>query len=695
MSAASGTLLIVDDDEANRFLLSRQLERRGFCTQGASSGAQALTLVRQQMFDLILLDIAMPGISGLEVLTHLRTMYTSMQVPVLMVTADHRSRTIVEALQRGANDYVTKPVDIPVLMARIETQLARKRAEDALRESEERYALAMQGANDGLWDWDLRTQQLYVAPRWKAMLGYDEDEPTSACAMWFERVHPEDRALFKQVLEAHFAGQTSHFEHEHRMQHRDGTYRWVLSRGLAIRDAAGNMTRMAGSQTDITTRKMADGLTGLPNRLWFLERLEDLLAYSLRHQNAMFAVLFVDLDRFHAVNESLSRTAGDMLILALAHRLRTSVSHLPPALQTGITPTVARQGGDQFLIALETIVQVSDATTVAEYLLQQLAVPFLIGEQEVFTTASIGIALSGTGYEQAADMVRDAEIAVHRSKTRGRGQYEVFDTPMYTRAVTRMQMSNELWRAVERQEFRVFYQPIVCLPSGQTAGFEALLRWQHPQRGLLAPDAFIALAEETGTLIPIDAWVLQTACRQLARWQEQFHRPTPLFISVNLSCTHLTHPELLPHVETVLRETRLPASSLKLEITESVLLERSRAVTQTLDQLHALGVHLSLDDFGTGYASLSYLHYLPLQSLKIDRSFVGRMHAEPKQAEIVRTIIMLARNLGLQVVAEGVETLEHLASLRTLEGHYGQGYLFAKPMPVHEATALLKAAPRW
>lgn len=698
MIATFGALLIVDDDEANRYLLCRQLERRGFATVAAASGREALLLLQQQTFDLVLLDITMPEMSGLQVLTALRDTYTASQVPVIMVSAQHQSKTIVDALQLGANDYITKPIDFPVLMARVDAQLLRKRAEEALRESEERYALAMQGSNDGLWDWDVRLQQLYLSPRWKTMLGYDDNELTNSRETWRELVHPEDRDLLDQALTDHFQDKTAtHFEHEHRIRKHDNTYCWVLSRGLAIRDAAGRVTRMAGSQTDITTRKTADGLTGLPNRLQFLERLGQTLTKSLRHHETLFAVLLLDLDRFKVINESLGHTAGDDLLMALAHRLEASLSSLPKSVQLGVPPTAARLGGDEFIILLDAIEHVSDATTVAEYVQQQFAAPFLIGDQEVFTTASVGIALSGTGYERPEDMVRDAETAMYRAKTRGRARYEVFDTPMYTRAVTLMQMENDLWRAVEREEFRVFYQPIICLDSGQTAGVEALVRWQHPQRGLLAPSEFITLAEDTGLIEPMGTWVLQEACRQLAQWQQQFPRPQPLFVSVNLSCKQLLHNGLLAHVGTILQdaELRLPPQTIHLEITESVLLEQSQAVTRMLTQLHELGVQLSLDDFGTGYASLSYLHNLPLHTLKIDRSFVSRMNTEKKQAEIVRTIVVLARNLGLDVVAEGVETPEHLAALRALQTHYGQGYLFAKPLPVEEATAFLAVARRW
>jgi len=383
------------------------------------------------------------------------------------------------------------------------------------------------------------------------------------------------------------------------------------------------------------------------------------------------------------------------LLIALSHRLETSLRSSDTVARLGSAPTMARLGGDEFTILLDRIKNVSDATCVAERLQQQLATPFTIHGHEVFTTASIGIALSATGYDRPEEIVRDAETAMYRAKTHGKACYEVFDTDMYARAVTLLQVEIDLRWAVERQEFVVFYQPLVDLHSGQLVGFEALVRWQHPQRGLVSPLEFIPTAEETGLIVPIGAWVLRAACEQMYLWQQQFPTPRPLAVSVNLSCKQFVQADLVEHVEHVLRDTGLEPHSLKLEITESVLMEQTSSITTMLGRLHTLGVQLSLDDFGTGYSSLSYLHRFPIQTLKIDRSFVSGMNVDSKNAEIVRTIIALARNLSMDVVAEGVETAEHLAALRALQCHYGQGYWFAKPLDVPAATAFLAAAPQW
>ena len=568
----------------------------------------------------------------------------------------------------------------------------RKAAERALQASEERYALAARGANDGLWDWDLKTDQVYFSPRWKAMLGHDEADVGSSPDEWFRRVHAVDVERVRAALAAHLAGHTEHFESEHRMQGQDGTFRWVLSRGVAVRDAEGQPYRMAGSMTDISLRKAAeekllheaihDVLTGLPNRALFMDLLGRSVARSKRRKGYLFAVLFLDLDRFKIVNDSLGHLVGDQLLVGIARRLEKC---LRPE------DTVARLGGDEFTVLLEDINDASDATRVAERVHKELESPFHIAGHEVYTSVSIGIALSTSGYDASDHILRDADTAMYRAKTLGRARHEVFDTGMHTRAVALLQLETDLRRAVDRREFRLYYQPIVTLAGGRIVGFEALVRWQHPQRGLLLPSEFVPTAEETGLILPVGHWILEEACRAAWEWADRFGRP--FVIAVNLSNRQFAQPDLPERIAAVLRETGLPAERLKLEITESVIMEHGEAVTQTLHRLRNLGVDLYVDDFGTGYSSFSVLHRFPISTLKIDGSFVQALGTEDG-LEIVRTIMTLAKNLKLNVIAEGVETKAQAQRLRALKCPQAQGSAFAEPTPADGVSALLSRERR-
>ncbi|MBD1898407.1 EAL domain-containing protein [Trichocoleus sp. DQ-A3] len=617
----------------------------------------------------------------------------------------------------------------------------RQLAEEALRESEERYALAVRGSNEGLWDWNLKAETFYFSPRWKSMLGCQEDEIGDSPEEWFNRVHPEDLERVKSAIAAHLEGLTHHFEKEYRMLHKDKTYRWMLCRGMAIRDANDKAYRMAGSQTDITDRKVAeehliydafhDPLTGLPNRALFMERLSQAIARTRRQPEYLFAVLFLDLDRFKVVNDSLGHVIGDQLLIALAKRLQSSVASCLQASVCG-SNTVARLGGDEFVILLEEIQDIDVVEAIAKSIQKDLRHPFNLDRHEVVVTASIGITLSAIEQRGSSgtyktcpypgDILRDADIALYQAKALGKARYEVFTTAMHTHAVARLQLENDLRQALARTEvkdrlqtktvnssgysslsresasfshsFLLHYQPIVCFMTGRITGFEALVRLSHPFRGLISPVDFIPIAEETGLIIPLGAWVLREACRQMRLWQQEFPDLAPLTISVNLSGRQFSKPNLVEQIQQILQETELPAPSLKLEITESVVMENAAAATASLEQLSNSGIQLSIDDFGTGYSSLSYLHRFPLNTLKIDRSFVSRMDAG-ENSEIVKTIVTLAHHLGLDVIAEGVETAAQMEQLRSLRCEAGQGFFFSKPLDSESARALIAAMPQW
>lgn len=423
-----------------------------------------------------------------------------------------------------------------------------------------------------------------------------------------------------------------------------------------------------------------DSLTDLPNRALFADYVKLAMERSKRQSDYLFAVLFLDLDRFKYINDSLGHGYGDQLLIEISQRLQSCLRQVD---------TVARFGGDEFAILLDGLNDGSDAVRVAEKIQDELSRSFELGGHEAFTSASIGIALSSTGYQESDEILRDADTAMYRAKDAGKACYEVFDREMHSRAVIRMRLESDLRRALEREEFCVYYQPILGLATGTLAGFEALVRWQHPERGLVPPAEFIPIAEETGLIVQLGEWVLDAACRQTREWHDLHPANKMLTVNVNLSGKQLVQSGLVQQVKDILTSTGLPAQNLKLEITESVVMENAEMATTVLNQLRNLDLHLCIDDFGTGYSSLSYLHRFPVDTLKIDRSFVKRIEEKDENAEIVRTIATLARNLGMDVVAEGVETEHQLTCLKTLACEYGQGYLFAKPLNSEDAAAFI------
>ncbi|WPZ32458.1 EAL domain-containing protein [Thalassobaculum sp. OXR-137] len=573
---------------------------------------------------------------------------------------------------------------------------ARQDAQRALRQSEERYALAAAGSNDGLWDWDLASNSIYLSTRWKQMLGHTEQDVGDGAEEWFSRIHPEDVQRVTAQLDAHLSGAVGNFESEHRVRHRDGTYRWMLVRGLAVRDTSGHAYRIAGSMTDITDRKrveeqsihdaLHDNLTGLPNRTLFLERVRQALARFRRNASASFGVVYLDLDRFKVVNESLGHIHGDDLIIAAARRLEHNLK---------FGDTVARLGGDEFAMLLEDVSNKGDAVAVCDMLQKALASPFTLSGKEIFTTASMGAAHASEGYGRPEDILRDAELAMYKAKELGKAQAVAFDPNMRGNTVTPLDMETDLRRAIERGELTLRFQPIISLATGRIQGFEALTRWTHSKRGEVQPADFIPLAEETGMIVEIGQWVLRTACEQSVRWHEKYPRADALEISVNLSSRQFNQYDLVRMVTNSLDGTGMDPSTLKLEITESALMENAHLSAQMLNDLKSLKIQVCVDDFGTRYSSLSYLHTFPIDTLKIDKSFVQDMGRNRHNLEIVRTICLLAQNLRLDVIAEGVETPEQLAQLRAIGCGYAQGFLFSPPLDVNAVERLLDENRSW
>ncbi len=564
-----------------------------------------------------------------------------------------------------------------------------------LQRSEARFHLAARGANDGLWDWDMSSGDAWFSPRWAQILGIDIQPDHASLSLWLDRVHPDDAPRLRSDLSAHIAALTPAFENTHRIRRADGTYRWAAARGVAVRDDDGRVERMAGSITDVTEQKQFeeqllhdafhDVLSGLPNRALFLNRLAHSIARAHRRSTYLFAVLFLDLDRFKIINDSLGHRAGDQLLVQMARRLEGCV-------RPG--DTVARLGGDEFTILLDDIETPRDAEIVADRILAALRQPFMMERQEIVTSASIGIALSTTGYTRPEDLIRDADTAMYKAKAEGKARHVLFDRKMHEAAVAQLKLEADLRRAVARDEFVLHYQPIISLQNGSIEGFEALVRWRHPERGLVYPNDFIPIAEETGIINALGWSVLRNACEQIRIWRESFRRYEDLSLNVNLSGRQFRQPDLVRGIVSILSETGLDPQALNLEITETVVMESAQESHDVLARLRAHGVRMCIDDFGTGYSSLNYLHDFDIDSLKIDRSFVGRM-AAGSRPEIVQTIVDLSRSLGMSVTAEGVETDEELAQLRELDCELAQGFLFARPLPPEEVERLLARDPIW
>lgn len=565
----------------------------------------------------------------------------------------------------------------------------RRRAQEELKASEHRYRQLGEGIFHQVWTAEPDGKLDYVNARTLEYFNKTSEEMIGFG--WQDVVHPDDLGeCLKRWTHSIRTG--DFYETEFRLRRHDGVYRWHKARANAGRDVDGRIIKWFGTNTDVDDQKQSeaklnyfarhDPLTDLPNRAEFMAHLKAAIDRAEHNHLTRFAVLFLDLDRFKVINDSLGHVVGDRLLRAIADRLNSQV-------RPG--DVVARLGGDEFTILLNRTGGPEDVAHIAERVQRNLARPFQIDGYEVFTSASIGIIVSDEILRQPEDFLRDADSAMYRAKEAGKARYEIFDREMHVRNMNQLQVETDLRHAVDRDEFEVLYQPIVCLESCEVSEFEALIRWRHPTLGLISPDEFVGVAEETGLIIPIGRWILEEACEQISKWQKRTSKR--LSISVNLSAKQLMHPSLSGQIRQILRKTCLEPSQLKLEVTESTVMEHSDKSLSVLSELDELGVSLSTDDFGTGYSSLSYLQRFPFDRLKIDRSFIDKMNDDEKSGAIVKTILMLGENLGIDVVAEGIETERQLESLRTLGCKLGQGYLFSRPVDASKARKLLKKRP--
>jgi len=690
------SILLVEDSRTDARLFQEMLAESDspqFILHHATNLAESIGFLEQNEPDVMLLDMGLPDATGMEGVRRLRLGFPN--VPLIVWTGLADESAGISAVKQGAQDYLVKgQADRAMVVRSIRYAIERHHNDSGTLADGGRFSLALEAANDGLWDWNLATDLMFFSTRWKAMLGLSEEAVSSSPKEWFERVHPDDQERLKHELDQHLSGQAPRFEMEHRVRHTDGAYRWVVSRGLAVRDAGGKAVRVAGSQTDITSHRLTierlrddafhDALTGLPNRPLLLDRLGRAVKRLKRYDRYHFSLLFLDIDRFKVVNDSLGHLAGDELLVAIARKLTGCVR---------ATDTVARLGGDEFAILLEDLGDVNISKSVADRILEQLRNPIELEGKPVFATASIGIVMGSHRYDRPEDVLRDADTAMYRAKSQGRNCYQIFQQEMHDGALLRLELENDLRRAVERYEFRVAYQPIMNLRTGNVAGFEALVRWYRPDCGVVFPADFLPVAEETGVIITVDRLVLHEACREFRAWQKQYPPDTPLRLSVNFSAHQFRQADLVEVTDRIMSETGFDPRNLAIEITESAYLEDPDSLTAVMKALKDRGIHLHVDDFGVGYSSLSYLRRFPIDAVKIDRSFINRVdQAESSDSlEIVRAVVALAKSLKIDVVAEGVEREEQKKYLQDLDCPYAQGYLFAKPLDPDNAKAFLAA----
>ena len=581
-------------------------------------------------------------------------------------------------------------------------QLQRMRRQ--LAEREQIFQLITENAADMIAVIDQNGNRLYNSPAYQKILGYRPEELEGTSSV--EQIHPDDRARVQEVSsKARITGRGEQVEY--RIRHKDGSWRVLESTASPIRSSEGETVGLVIVNRDITQRKRAeerlehqsfhDSLTDLPNRSLFLDRLQRSIAVSRRHPNFKCAVLFIDIDKFKVFNDSLGHAAGDSLLVQIAERLRSGLRRSDTIsgprhdddneLFAGES-TLARPGGDEFTVLIEELHGPSDAIRVAERIQHRLAVPFHINGQEIVLSVSIGIAFNNDGTAEAPDLLRDAEIAMYRAKGNGKDRYEVFDHAMHEGAIKRLQLETDLRKAIELKQFRVYYQPVVSLRSGQIVGFETLSRWQRPE-GLVMPAEFIPVADETGIILAMNQQLLYEACSQVRAWQTQFPSDPPLSININISPKQFAQPDLATQLGKIVQDTGLPPSCVNLEITETIAMADAQRSAVVFSELKALGVRLDIDDFGTGYSSLSRLQGFPVDTLKIDRSFISRVDTDAETAEIVRVIVMLAQGLRLKVVAEGVETKAQADWLNEIGCDFAQGFLFSKPVPGETIVQLL------
>jgi diguanylate cyclase (GGDEF)-like protein/PAS domain S-box-containing protein len=700
MSTAGARILVVDDDAGGRRLTRAILAKAGFCVSEAADGKVALETMQAGLPDLVLMDVSMPVMDGFAACAGLRRLAGGDRIPVIMMTGLDDTESIERAFEVGATDFVTKPINWTVLPHRVRYMLRASCAINDLQQNERRLSNAQRIGEMGDWEWNLRDGKLSASAQAWRIFGHERPLEPAVGEDFFATVHEDDRDRWLQAIER-VTSNPEGFAIELRIPRPGTGTRHVHQQVEVIECSAdGAAVRLAGAVHDITRRKDAeeqirrlayyDALTGLPNRLLFTEQLSRALSHAERHGRRL-ATMFVDLDNFKRVNDTLGHRAGDQLLREASARLSAVLRAHDSVARSSSHRTdgnsIARLGGDEFIVLLTDVMQAQDAARAAHRLVATLAEPFTIEGTEIFCGGSVGVSLFPDDGCDVDTLLMNADTAMYRAKARGRGAYQLYDKAMNESALDHLRMETRLRRAIEREEFVLHYQPRINVATGRIVGAEALIRWQHPERGLLQPADFIPLVEQAGLVIPIGEWAIESACAQTAKWQKAGLHPVP--VAVNLASTHLRERGLPLLVAHMLERHGVPARFLEIEVTESILLADPELAVRIAQQLSEMGILLSLDDFGTGYSSMGYLKRLPLAALKIDRSFVRDLESDPEDEAIVSAIIALARSLKLRVVAEGVESAAQLEILKGMRCDEYQGFLSSRPLDPAEFGELL------
>jgi diguanylate cyclase (GGDEF)-like protein/PAS domain S-box-containing protein len=694
---AKPVALIVDDDAMMRLLIRQTLERAGFVCHEALNGAAGLDEFSTLQPDIVLMDVMMPEMDGYEACARLRRRADGGLVPVLMLTGLDDMESINRAYEVGATDFISKPISWGVLGHRARYILRASQAFRDLAKHQTSLENAQRIAHLGSWEWDLVRNEIYWSSETYRILGLEPGVVIVGFDPFIERVHPDDREQVQQAFQellrtGNFSGEGA------RIVLPDGSLRHIQLQGIGTFDACGNLQHLNGTIQDVSEIKRAeerirhlayyDGITGLPNRVYFIERLQHALIQARRHERQL-AVLSLDLDQFKRINDTLGHSAGNELLISVAGRLAEVVRREDTLAygENDSADAIARLDGDEFSLLITELGEYHDAARVARRLLEALRKPLHAAGQEVFVSASIGLALYPLDGDDAESLIKNAGAAMHFAKDQGRDNYQFYSRAMNATALEKLAMESQLRKALERNEMLLHYQPKIRASTGEIIGLEALIRWRHSELGMVPPGSFIKLAEDTGLIIPIGNWVLHEAARQNIAWQRE--GLPAVHVGVNIASSHFHKGNLAQSVAAALEASRLEPGYLELEVTESMLMERLEEGLKTLFALKEMGVRLAIDDFGTGYSSLAYLKRFPLDSLKVDRSFIKDLPGDADDAAITKAIVAMAHSLKLEVVAEGVETTEQLAFLQQQGCDQIQGFLFSRPVPADQVPELL------